>query len=238
MPSTQRVNFSKITQVAILGIIAAVISTTVYAQNSENGSITSVQIPTQSTDTKIGKINTRVATGEAQLTIRTIDWQTQMASREAELKTKLQTFKNKQKADIVQRVSTNLNTINKNETDRMLKNLDSMSNILDKLETAVNTNIANIKNPSEASTIIASARQTIATTSAAVNVQAQKDYTIQVSSESTAKSNAQAKRNLLFNDLRVVRKDMIDAKESVYKVLRIAKLGNIIKEGTNSATNN
>lgn len=223
MTPVQRFNFSKITQLAILGIIAAVISTTAYAQSSESGAVTSVHIP----DTQ--RINNRITTTAsrgAKLTERLEDRQAKMASREATLKAKLAAFKDKRKAELTQKISNHLNKINQNQTQQMLRNLDNMSKILDKLEVIINNNTA-----------IVSARQTIAMSSAAVNEQAQKDYTIQVSSESAVKSNAKAQRDQLHKDLQAVRKDVIDAKQSVYNVFRIAKPGAKIKEGSNSAAN-
>lgn len=226
MTPAQRFNFSKITRLAVLGIITAAISTTAYAQSTESGTITGVHLPPQSINTKLRKIDTKIASREAKLTGNAEERKAKMASREAALKAKLQAFKNKRKADITQRINTNLNKINQNQTQQMLKNLDNMSKILDKLEAIVNNNTA-----------ITSARETIATTSAAVNEQAQKDYTIQVSSESTVKGDAQAKRDQLHKDLQAVRKDVIDAKQSIYKIFRIAKSGATIKEGSNSAAN-
>ncbi len=230
MASTQRANFSKIAQVAVLGIITAIISTTVYAEGTESGAITSVHIPPpERINNRIAIIDTTIASREAKLSEDSDVRKAKIASREAALKAKLQTFKDKRKADLTQRISTTLNDINKQQTQQMLKNLDTMSSILDKLEVILNN--------SEASAAIASTRQTIATTSAAVNEQAQNDYTIQVSSESTVRLDAKAKRDQLFNDLRAVRKDVIDAKQSVFNVFRIAKLGARIKEGSSSAAN-
>ncbi len=228
MASTQRANFSKIAQVAVLGIITAIISTTVYAEGTESGAITSIHIspPVQQ---RITKIDTTIASREAKLSEDSDVRKAKIASREASLKAKLQKFKDKRKADLTQRISTNLNMINKNETEHMLKNLDTMSSILDKLEAILNN--------SEASAAIASARQTIATTSAVVNEQAQNDYTIQVSSESTVRSDAKAKRDQLFNDLRAVRKEVIDAKQSIMRIFRLVRIGTKIEEGSSSAAN-
>ena len=162
-----------------------------------------------------------------------------MASREAELKARLQTFKDKRKAQLAENVNTNLNKINQNRTAEMQKNLDKMSSLLDKLEARVNQPTPDVKDPAAAKIAIANSRQTIATTAAAVKLQSEKDYTIGVTSESQVKVDAQKMRNQLFTDLQSVRKLMIESKQSVSSAIMIAKSGpstssGLNKEGTTS----
>lgn len=143
-----------------------------------------------------------------------------IASREAIMKAKLETFKDKRKAEVAERVNTNLNAINLKQTSQMQKHLNTMSSILDRLETRVTAKDA-----------IASTRANIATTSAALTSQAGKDYTIQVTSETRIKSDVQNQRDKLKTDLMTVRKMVIDAKQSVANAIRVAKSG---KEATPS----
>lgn len=131
-----------------------------------------------------------------------------IASKEAALKTRLQQFKNKKKAEIAERVNTNLNKINQNQTDQMKKHLDKMSAILDKLE---------------ARTAVDPARAVIASASAAVTAQAQNDYTIQVTTETKVRTDAQMQRTKLHSDLSSVRKAVIDAKQAVANAIRTVK---------------
>lgn len=160
-----------------------------------------------------------------------------MASREAALRLKLDAFKDQRKAAVAQRVNTNLNRINQNQTAAMQKHLDNMSSILNKLETRVNSGSPDIKDPTQARTLIASARATIATTSAAVKLQSEKDYTIVVTSETKIKADATAQRQQLHKDLLALRKQVIDAKQSVSNAVRVAKSGKLDipkKEATQS----
>ncbi len=131
------------------------------------------------------------------------------ATREAALKAKLEKFRDKKKAEIASRVSTNLNKINQNQTDSMLKHLDKMSSLLIKLESRAGTN-----------TSITEANASIASASAAVKAQAAKDYTISVTSESTVKRDAQKARDTLHTDLKTVRKLVISAKQAVANAIR------------------
>lgn len=133
-----------------------------------------------------------------------------VATREAALKAKLERFKDKTKAQVVDRINTNLNRINQKQTAQMLKHLDKMSTILGKLEADVTTT-----------------KEAIATATAAVKLQAEKDYTIAISSEKTVKKDAQKTREQLHNDLKVVRVQVIDAKQAVANAIRLER-----KEGT------
>lgn len=149
-----------------------------------------------------------------------------LASRAAALKTRLQTFKDKRKAEIAERVSANLNALNQNQIAQMQKHLGNMSAILDKLENRINQ-------PNTKAAIV-SARANIASSSAAVTAQSLKDYTIQVTSETKIKADAKLQRDKLHTDLQTLRKMVIDVKQSVANSIRIAKSGSEIKEATSS----
>lgn len=161
-----------------------------------------------------------------------------IASKAATLKLRLQEFKDQRKAEIAGRVNGLLNKINENQTTQMQKHLDKMSAILTKLQNRVNNGTPDIKDPAAARTAIASASAAIASASASVATQAQKDYTIVVTTEGRIGIDAKTQRNNLHSDLLGVRKLVIDAKQEVANAIRIAKsLPNAVgkeKEGTNS----
>ena len=159
------------------------------------------------------------------------------ATREAALKLKLQNFKDQKKATAAARISENLNKINTKQTEQMLKHLDKMTAILDKLEARVNEGKPDIKDPAKAKAAIADARASLASASAAVKDQAQKDYTLVISSEGKVRQDAKAVRDGLHTDLLAVRKMVIDAKQSVANAIRVTKSGKLEipkKEGTPS----
>ena len=186
-------------------------------------------------DARIEKLDAKIASKDAKIAEKLSDIKARIASKESELKTKLQTFKDQLKAKIAERVNTNLNKINQNLVAIMQKHLDKMSIILNKLEARVTRGTPDIKNPASAKVAILSARKAIATASAALNIQSQKDYTIQVTTESRIKFDAQKQRDLLHNDLVAIRKMVIDAKQAVANAIRIAKAGSLgNKEGTES----
>lgn len=146
-----------------------------------------------------------------------------IASREAALKLKLQTFKDQKKATVTARINENLNKINQNQTSQMQKYLANMSSILDRLEKRVNSNTPDIKDATLAKDAIAKSRATIASVSAALTLQSQRDYTITLTSEAKVKQDAQKVRDQLHKDLQDLRKALIDAKQSVSNAIRVAK---------------
>lgn len=156
-----------------------------------------------------------------------------LATREAALKAKLEAFKDKKKAEVADRVNTNLNKINQNQTNQMKRHLEKMSALLVKLETRVNNSTSDIKDPQVSKAAIEEARTAIATATEAVSAQAEKDYTLSITSESRVKTEAKTKRDELHKDIQTTRELVIKAKQSVGSAIRVAKSGKI-KEGTAS----
>lgn len=174
------------------------------------------QIIRTGSETKVVQIKNKIGTREAviskKIETRIIDIREIIASREAELKIRLNKFKDKKKAGIAERLNRNLNNINQNRTDEMSKNLEKMSGILDRLETRAGK-----------TTEITESRALIASASSAVKDQAQKDYTVTVTTEKNIKTDLGKVMTQLQQDLRAVRKQVIDAKQSVAYAIRKAK---------------
>lgn len=179
---------------------------------------------------------TSSTTRKEKVTQRKEDIREKAASREAALKAKLQTFKDKQKATIAEKVNTNLNKINQKMASEMLKHLTRMSEILVKLETRVNAKTPDIKDVSSAKEAIASASAAINSAKEAVGAQSEKDYTIIVTSEGKIRQDAQNMRKQLHTDLQALRKLVVDAKQEVSNAIRVAKSVKVEvpKEGTTS----
>ena len=221
----------------------------VFALDSTTSSTT--RTPTniqQKIDTRKLIINTKIATKEANIASRETlfrqrlsEIKEKIASREAALKLKLQQFKDQQKANIAQKVNIELNKINQKRTFEMLKHLELMTNLLNKLEERITQNAPEIKNPDEAKLIIADARVAIADTTTDVQNQALKDYSLQATGETQIRAEAKVKRDQLFKDLEALRKKLIEDKQMVANAVRVAVGGPKIatpaakiKEGTQS----
>lgn len=150
-----------------------------------------------------------------------------MASREGALKAKLQKFKDQKKANLAERINTNLNIISQNHIRMWEKHLNTMSAITDKLENRVNQGTPDIKDPEAAREAISLARTAIASASSAVSLQALNDYTINITSESRIRTAAKLQRDKLHKDISSVRKLVIEAKQKVAGAVRIAKSGKV-----------
>lgn len=242
------------TAIAISVASAILLITPVLAEDSTSTAKPILQNKIQKTDKRIAQVKTNVAQKVQELEQRRLgeaskaatfrqkleDKRVKIASHEAEIKAKIQKFKDKQKAEIATRVNTNLNKINQNQTGQMLRNLDLMSQLLDKLAQRVASNSPDIKDPAAANQAIADARTAIDTARTAVEAQAQKDYTIAVTTETKIKLDAQAKRDQLHTDIKTVRQLVIDAKQTVSNAVRVAKSGKVAtpsaqeKEGSSS----
>lgn len=235
--SMSKSSLSKISAALVSFFILAVTSSPVIAVDLPAGRQDSTTAAAAKRPLVQQKINIR----KEQIENRIENLKEKLASKTAALRAKLEAFKDRKKAEIAERVNTNLNKINKKQTEQMLKHLDRMSVILDKLEARVNQGRPDIKNPGTTKTAIADARSSIASTSAAVSAQAQKDYTISVTSESRIKTDVKAQRDALHSDLLSVRKMVIASKQAVANAVRVAKSGSEAsssgsarKEGTSS----
>ena len=142
--------------------------------------------------------------------------------RKEELQTKVEEFKDHRKAQIAERVSTNLNTINDNRVNSMTKILERFQTILDKLLGRVTTAEANGKDVAAAESAIASAQTAIDEAMTVVETQAGKDYSLVVDDESTVRTDAQIKRQALMVDLKSAHEKIKAAKDEVVGAIRVS----------------
>lgn len=231
---TATIKFNILRAIIILIFIAAATLIRPSLAQDATSSTTKKAKLQEKVDTRKANLQQKVDTKKENLEARITAMREKTATREAALKAKLQAFKDKRKAEIADRVNTNLNKINQNQTAEMLKHLEKMSALLDKLEARISSGSPDIKDPAVAKTAIAESRAKIAAAIEVVKAQAEKDYTLTVSSESTVKKDAETLRTQLRTDLQAVRKQVIDAKQSVGNAIRSAKSGTQVKEGTSS----
>ena len=168
--------------------------------------------------------NNRLDIRQAQLEQRKIEMaqrfdqaRVRIASREAELRDRLAKFQDQRKAQITQKVSENLNRINKNRTDEMKKHLETLSGILGKVETRASSSATT---STTLATAVASASDAISNAQSAVANQASKDYTINATSEATLRADVKVKRDQLFSDLTAVRQQVISSREAVANAIK------------------
>lgn len=160
----------------------------------------------------------------------------QRTENKEELQAKLEEFRNQKKAQIAERVSNNLNKISDNRVNAMMKHLDRLQEILNKLTERVTAAGDNGKDVTAAEGAIADAQMAIDEAKTLVEAQAGEDYTLAVGDETTVKTDAQAKREALMSDLKGVHDKIKAAKDAVVVAIRTSA-GLIGKEGVDKEEN-
>lgn len=211
MTASHRLNIPKTIALLIFIAAAAFLIDPVFAKDATASTTGRGSLETRKTNTL-----QRIDAKKQVVTDRATAIREKIASREAVLKEKLQKFRDQKKAEVAERVNTNLNKINQKQTGQMQDYLDRMSSLLDKLEARVN----------QASP---DARTAIASASSAVSVQAEKDYTLQITTESRVRADAQETRDTLHKDLQAARAQVVDAKQAVANAIRAAKSGKVVE---------
>lgn len=160
------------------------------------------------------RIDQRLVVRKLSIEERLNDLKERIASKTATLRLRLQNFKDKQKATRVERVSATLNQINDKETRLLNAHLNKMTDILSKVELRINT-ASSSANTNSAKATVDGAKIVIQKAKEAVATQSANDYTLSITSEATAGSQAKAMRNKLFNDLKAVRDLVVASRRAV-----------------------
>lgn len=142
-------------------------------------------------------------------------------AKKVELKENLLKIKNERKKEIVERISNQLNELNK-------RRLDHFSGFLEKLD-AILLRIAGRADKAEARGLdvtavraaITEAKNAIAVGRAAITTQAEKVYSVVVTTEDTLKINVGAARKMLHDDLTRVQEAVRLARETVRKAAEV-----------------
>lgn len=227
--------FARLAVIIFYTVLAFLLIKPLFAQDSTNSAASSKKDTIkQRLEERKEKIENRIGTRKEKVETGIASREAKIASGHAVLKEKLQAFKDKRKAEIAERVNINLNRISQKQTEQMLKHLEKMSEILNKLENLVNQGNPSIKDINVTRTAIADAKAFLSSIRETVQEQVANDYTIQLTSESKVKADAQTQRTKLHNDLVTVRKQVIESKQKVMEVIKIAKSGKDTREATTS----
>lgn len=166
-------------------------------------------------DTKRDKAIERLDTRKERFETRIETKKERIASRAAFLKEKLSKFKDKRKASIAERINDNLNKINDRRTEAMLRHLNKMSEILGKISSRLSQSTPSAQALTEAQTAISDAQAAINTAKEAVETQAEKDYTIEATTEARIRDDAKVARDSLHKDLKAVHDLVVAARKAV-----------------------
>lgn len=179
----------------------------VYAENTTK---------TTKLDERINKVEDKRLALEGKLE----NQREKFASRAAALKDRLTKFKDKVKAQRVDRINTELSNINKRRTDEMSRNLNRISEILTRLENRVAESTSSAASTDAVQGSITTAKTQITLAKEIVASQSAKDYTIQVSSESAVKADATKQRDLLHTDLKSTQAVVKQARTAVSAAIK------------------
>lgn len=207
-------------KVATALITTAIFITSTFPALAEDA--TTSTIPRAKAAERVAQIKETTASRDAAMKSKIDTRKEEIASRTAALKAKLKTFKDKKKANLTEKINTNLNKINEKRTELLGKRLDEMSKIVSKLEARLNEAKTAGKDTSAAQAALDSAKSTWQDAKTSVDTQAQKSYTITVSDEGKIGQDAKATRDQLHNDLKETNQKVIDAKQAIAKAIETA----------------
>lgn len=156
---------------------------------------------------------------KASVAARFEDKKEKLASRAAEFIAKLAKFRDRKKAERVEKINENLGKINKNRTAAMLRHLERMQTILDKLQERVR-NASPKPDMSKVNEALKDSSEAIDEAKKVVVNQTGKDYTIIVNTESTVKTDSQTARNSLREDLKEVHDLVVEARKALTEAIR------------------
>lgn len=200
--------------VLLFPLLLIVLVPTVNAVNSTTGSAQATAKKQLQDQKKIIIMQTKNASRAANI----------QAARE-EFKIRLQAIKDAKKKLLVERIDARIEEVN-------TKTLDRFTDVLNKLQTFVDR----IGTPSAGPVVladIAAAQKAIDTARAAVDIQAAKIYTINITDDTTLKVNVGKIVSQFRKDLVTVHKLVVNAKQAVQKLNTDKVL--IKKEATGSA---
>lgn len=129
-----------------------------------------------------------------------------METRREELKAKLAAFKDGKKAEIAERVDEAFGDINARWIESFTNSVNRIEGVLDAIGSRTDKAEAAGKDVTAVRAKIETAHGAIDAARAAIEAQADKDYTLEVSSEATVKTDASGTRTQLRTDLETVRK--------------------------------
>lgn len=148
--------------------------------------------------------------------------QERIASKAAELKLKLDKFRDKRKATLAEKINQNLTLINTKRTTHFTNVLSNLEKILTRVETKVTEAGSQGVDTTAASTAVSNAKVAVQAAKTAIAAQVEKDYVIVVTTEKTIKEDSQATRDTLHTDLKNTRMKVQEARQAVNEAIRTA----------------
>jgi len=158
-------------------------------------------------------------------------------SRRAEFKAKLEEISDSNKQTIVEKIDTQITSLNTSQTASWMQALTKMESVLSRISAQAATLKAQGQNTAALETSIANAQTAITTAKAAVNTQASKEYIITITSESALRTNVGSTVSQFKTDSKTTKQTVIAARIAVVKAFaELVKLtGASIEEHASSS---
>ncbi len=144
----------------------------------------------------------------------------EVEKRHNQVQEHLKQVKNRHHAQIAEKIHQNLNHVNTTLTTAWSHHLSKMSEILIKLEDHLNQAAKDGKDVANTQAALNNAKQAVTTAENALNSQADKTYTFNISNPDHIGSDIQAARDTLHNDLKTVHETLKNAKEAVVEATK------------------
>lgn len=147
----------------------------------------------------------------------------QMQQAQNEFQQKLSLIKDQKKQQRVISINDHIQSLNQTETDKMSQALDSLSTILEKIESQRDILVSKDANVTILNTDITTATKAITTAKGEVSTQASKTYSISIVSDATLKTTVGTTVSQFRADMTTTYKSVVNAKQAVVKAAQELK---------------
>jgi hypothetical protein len=139
-----------------------------------------------------------------------------------DFKEKIETIKDEKKKQLTEKIDNRMSTVNKNQTARMLKALEKLTEHVNKLEERVVNAKENGVDVSAVELLISTAKTAISDALAIVEEQAANDYAFTITDEANLGQSIKASYEILNQDLKKAQESLVKAKEDVVAAFKAA----------------
>lgn len=142
------------------------------------------------------------------------------AAKRAEFTERVAEISDEAKKNAVERINTALQKINENRTIRWANALDKLSSVLERIKTAVSSLEGNGADTTSINGLITTAEATIASAIVSVETQAEKDYIIEITDETTLGQAVRSVVQQFKQDLKTTLTSVASARDAVRQAAR------------------
>jgi hypothetical protein len=135
-------------------------------------------------------------------------------------KEKLKTIKDERKKNLTEKIDNRMVTVNKNQTARMKKILDMLTEHISKLEKRLSAEKEKGQDVANVESLLATAKTAISDSLTIVESQAAKDYVFEITEEENLGQSIKGSYEALKEDLGIAQDSVVKAKKAVVDVYK------------------